>query len=222
MPIVDYRGIVSEKVEEYLNDLLPARDRLLMDLEADAEKNHVPIVGPSVGSFLALVATSCRAKNILEVGTATGYSGIWLGRVAKENGGKLTTIENDEARAKIARKSFQDSGLVDSIEVLVGDARSVVPSIAKSNGEAFDIAFIDVGDKTLYVDLLDDCINSIRIGGFLLADNTLWKGLVASKAKDKDTSTIQEFNRKVYADRRLQTSILPLRDGVTVALKISN
>jgi caffeoyl-CoA O-methyltransferase len=221
MPVVGYRGIVSENVEEYLYELLPPRDEVLRYLEADAEKNDVPIIGPLVGVFLSLLATSCGAKNILEVGTATGYSGIWLARVAKKNGGRLATIESDPARVKIAKKSFEDAELSDSVEIQVGDARTLVPEIAKSNAGKFDVVFIDVGDKTLYADLLEDCVAALRRGGYLIADNTLWKGLVASKAKDKDTESIQKFNRMVYADERLSVSVLPLRDGVTVGLKIS-
>jgi caffeoyl-CoA O-methyltransferase len=221
MPIAGYRGIVVEKVEEYMQDLLPPRDKVLKRLEADAEKNDVPIVGPMVGSFLSLLANSCGAKNILEVGTATGYSGIWLAKVAKKNGGKLTTIEFDPERVKVATKSFDDADIADSVEILQGDARKIIPDVAKKNAGYFDVVFIDVGDKTLYVDLLDDCVNSLRVGGFLLADNTLWMGRVASPAKDKDTEIIQKFNKKVYADKRLDKSIVPLRDGVTVALKVS-
>ncbi len=220
MPTFESRGITVEPVEKYLYGLLRPRDDALTFLEKDAEKNDVPIVGPMVGNFLSLIATSCRAKNILEVGTATGYSGIWLGRVAKQNGGKLTTIEADPSRVKIASKSFRDAGIADAIEILTGDARKEVPRIAKSSAGKFDVAFIDVGDKSLYVDLLEDCVKALRVGGFLVADNALWKGFVASSARDRDTATIQEFNKKVYADDRLLPSLVPLRDGVIVALKL--
>lgn len=220
MPIHDYRGIVSEKVEEYLIDLLPPRSEVLVRLEKDAERNNVPIVGPVVGRFLQLIATTCKAKKILEVGTATGYSGIWLGTVAMKNNGKLTTIESDPSRAKIASKSFLDAGISSSVEIVTGDARKEVPRIARQLSGQLDVAFIDVGDKSLYVELLDDCVKALRVGGFLLADNTLWKGLVATDAKDKDTATLREFNKRVYADERLFPSVVSLRDGVTVALKL--
>ncbi|HXQ91533.1 MAG TPA: O-methyltransferase [Nitrososphaerales archaeon] len=214
-------GITTLPVEKYLNGLLRPRDKVLIFLEKDAEKNGVPIVGPLEGNFLSLVAMSCKAKNILEVGTATGYSGIWLGRVAKQNGGKLTTIESDPSRVKIAAKSFRDAGLSDSIDIITGDAREELPKIAKSRAGRFEVVFLDVGDKGLYVDLLDDCVKALHVGGFLLADNTLWRGLVAVSAADRDATTIREFNKRIYADRRLFPSIIPLRDGVAVALKIS-
>ena len=224
MAVYDARPeIINPKVEEYLYRVLRPRDSVLEYLEKDAEKNDVPIVGPLVGNFLSLIAENCKAKNILEVGTATGYSGIWLGRVAKKNGGKLTTIEFDPARVKIAKKSFQDAGLGDTVEILKGDARVEVPRAVKSQSARFDVAFIDVGDKSLYTDLLDDCVRSLRIGGYLLADNTLWSGKVADSSKnDRDTKTLREFNKRVYSDKRLHPAIIPLRDGVTVALKLTD
>jgi len=220
LPIYNYRAITPERVEEYLYDLLRPRDRVLKALEKDAEKNDVPIIGPVVGNFLSLLATSISAKNILEIGTATGYSGIWLGSVAKQNGGKLTTIESDPARVKIASKSFRDAGLSESIEIIAGDARVEVPKLAEKSPGEFDISFIDVGEKSLYVDLLENCILALRVGGFLTADNTLWRGRVAAPYPDRDTRTLKEFNKRVYADKRLLPSLVPIRDGVMVALKL--
>jgi caffeoyl-CoA O-methyltransferase len=216
---MDLHGITVEPVEKYLYGLLRPRDGVLTFLEKDAEKNNVPIIGPLVGEFLSMLATSCGAKNVLEIGTATGYSGIWLGRVAGKNKGKLTTIESDPARVEIASKSFRDAGISDSVEIVAGDARKEVPRIVKGGPGKFDIAFIDVGDKSLYVDLLEDCVKAIRVGGFLIADNTLWKGKVASSARDKDTATLKEFNKRIYADSRLLATLMPLRDGVMVALR---
>ena len=207
-------------MEKYLYGLQRPRDKVLSFLEKDAVKNNVPIIGPLVGNFLSMLATTCKAKNILEIGTATGYSGIWLGRVAKQNDGKLTTIEFDPGRVKIASKSFEDAGIADSVEIVTGDARKEVPRIVKSSRENLDVVFLDVGDKSLYVDLLEDSIRLLRLGGYLIADNTLWKGRVATGARDKDTTTIKEFNKRVFADERFLPSLIPLRDGVTVALKV--
>ena len=90
-------GIVTPEVDRYLHEIQRPRDTVLASLEKDAEENDVPIIGPLGGPLLSLAAQSCRAKNILEIGTATGYSGIWLGRVAQQNGGKLITIERETA-----------------------------------------------------------------------------------------------------------------------------
>jgi caffeoyl-CoA O-methyltransferase len=214
-------GIVTPAIDKYMQSLLRPREEVLSHLEKDAEKNHVPIVGPLVGNLLSMLATSIGAKNIIEIGTATGYSGIWLARVAKKNGGKFTTIEADPERRKIATKSFDDAGLSGVVEILGGDAKKIVPDLAKKSAGKFDIAFIDVGDKKLYVDLLSDCVDMLRMGGFLLADNVLWDGYVADPStNDAETKTIREFNKRVYADKRLQPVIVPLRDGVMVAMKV--
>jgi predicted O-methyltransferase YrrM len=222
LPSFESRGITTEPVEKYLYRLLKQRDNVLAFLEKGADEKDIPIIGPVVGNFLSLLATSCAARNILEIGTATGYSGIWLGRVAKQNGGKLTTIEMDPSRAKIASKSFYDADLADSIELVIGDARKEVPRIAKTLTGKVDFVFIDVGEKSLYVDLLEDCVKVLRVGGYLTADNTLWTGKVASSARDRDTTTLREYNKRVYSDERLLPSLVPIRDGVTIALKLKD
>ena len=209
-------------VENYLYNLLRKRDEVLERLEKDAEKNNVPIVGPLVGNLLALIAKAAKARQVLEIGTATGYSGIWLGRVAKENGGKLTTIENDPERRKIAEKSFRDAGIADSVELRFGDASKLVPEIAREAPGRFDLVFLDVGAKEMYVQLFRPCVESLRVGGFLVGDNTLWNGYVADrKMNDARTRAVREFNELVYSDIRFHPVIIPLRDGVTVALKTS-
>ena len=223
MPKYVPTGILNRKVDEYLEGLLRPRDKTLSFLEKDADKNSVPIIGPQCGNLLALIAIGCKAENILEVGTATGYSGIWLARVAKSNSGKLTTIEMDPKKREIAQKSFIDAGVGDSVEILSGDAKHIVPRISKEQEGKFDIGLLDVGDKSLYVELLEPMIRSIRVGGYLIADNTLWNGSVADPLdKRVETKTIRKFNKLVYRDQRLFPTIIPMRDGVTIALKLSD
>ncbi|MHB2037353.1 MAG: O-methyltransferase [Nitrososphaerales archaeon] len=215
-------GIVNPIVEKYMLQILRPRDKILQYLEKDARENSVPIIGPLCGNVLSLIATGCHAKNILEIGTATGYSGIWLARVAKKNSGKLITIEMDRKRLAIAKKSFSEAGVADSVTVLQGDAKEIVPKIAKKQKGRFDVVFEDVGDKSIYVDLLEPCIDALRVGGYLIADNSLWSGRVAiPSSEDKDTNTIRKFNKLVYQDKRLLPVIIPLRDGMTVCLKTS-
>ena len=215
-------GIVTPKVNAYLLDLQRPRDKVLSALEKDAEENDVPIIGPLCGALLSLAAQSCKAKNILEIGTATGYSGIWLGRVAAQNGGKLITIERDHLRRAKAKKSFEAAGISDSVEILAEDASEAVPRLAKERKGEFDVVFLDIGDKTLYLSLYPHCVNLLRVGGYFLADNTLWDGLVAVPSdRSKVTSLIRKFNRTLYSDKRLFPVIVPLRDGTTIALKTS-
>ncbi len=219
-PYREKYGIVNPEVDKYLFSLQKKRDSILSDLEQDASKNNVPIVGPLVGKLLSIIAQSCKAQNILEVGTATGYSGIWLARSIQNGSGKLLTIEYDPEKGKRAKISFKKAGLEGIVEIILGDARKIVPNIAKSRSGSFDIVFLDVGEKTLYVDLLQPCLDLIRPGGFLIADNTLWGGSVADKAdRNKETVVIRTFNERVFKDDNLDASIIPLRDGVLVAFK---
>ena len=214
--------IVGGVVEKYLLNILRPRDKVLKYLEKDARENSVPIIGPLCGNLISIIATGCNAKNILEIGTATGYSGIWLARVAKKNSGKLITIEMDRKRLGIAKKSFSKAGLSDNVETLHGDAKEIVPKIAEKQKGRFDVVFEDVGDKSIYVDLLKPCIDALRVGGYLIADNSLWSGRVALPSfDDKDTNTIRKFNKLVYQDKRLLPVVVPLRDGMTICLKTS-
>ena len=221
MRVPEYQiGIVDERVEDYLSSLAPKSDHVLYDLERDAEKRSVPIVGPLVGRVISIILKSVNAEKALEVGTATGYSGIWIARSLRGDRKKLTTIELDPKMRKEAQANFEKAELDKYVDIIAGDARAIVPEFVRKNNGAFDVVFLDVGDKTLYVDLLDSCISALRVGGFLIADNTLWGGSVAiSKDKSPETATIRKFNELIYSDKRLDAAIIPLRDGFTVAYK---
>ena len=215
-------GIVTPEVDRYLHEIQRSRDKVLASLEKDAEENDVPIIGPLGGPLLSLVAQSCRAKNILEIGTATGYSGIWLGRVAQQNGGKLITIERDRWRREKASESFEAAGISKSVEIVSEDAEEFVPRLSTQRAGEFDVVFLDIGDKILYPTLYPHCIRLLRVGGFFIADNTLWQGLVGVPSdRSEVTTTIRKFNKLVYSDKRVFPVIVPLRDGTTVALKTS-
>jgi caffeoyl-CoA O-methyltransferase len=213
-------GIVNNAVEDYLYSLLPKRDKTLLDLEEDARKNSVPIIGPLVGRVISMLARSINAKTALEIGTATGYSGIWIARSLQGARRKLTTIEMSDDRIKLASRSFKRAGVSEYVEILKGDARDIVPDLAEKKEGSYDVVFLDVGDKTLYMDLYKNCVKALRTGGFLIADNTLWGGEVAVESNvEPETTTIRKFNSTVYSDKRFDAAIIPLRDGFTVAFK---
>jgi caffeoyl-CoA O-methyltransferase len=214
-------GIVNEKVDSYLSTLMKSSDPILLELEKDASKRDVPIIGPHVARVITMLLKSAKPEKALEVGTATGYSGICIARTLEGKRRKLTTIEMDPNRVEEATKNFQKARLSDYVEILQGNAREIVPYISKKNQGGFDVVFLDVGDKTLYVDLFKYCISALRIGGFFIADNTLWGGAVAiDRDKSPETTTIRKFNRLVFSDNRLDAAVIPLRDGFTAALKI--
>jgi caffeoyl-CoA O-methyltransferase len=213
-------GILNEKVDSYLSSLMHSSDPVLLELEKDASKRHVPIIGPQIARAITILLKSIKPERALEIGTATGYSGICIAKTLQGKRKKLTTIEADSNRVKDARRSFQKAGVSDYVEILEGDAREIVPYIANKNKGKFDVVFLDVGDKTLYVDLFKYCVSALRIGGFLMADNTLWGGAVAVKKDTSlETTTMRKFNQLVFTNKRLDGVIIPLRDGLTAALK---
>lgn len=210
--------IVTKETDEYLEKILPPRDPVLRSLEKYAEKNDIPILGPHIGNLLSVLARSCGAKRILEVGTAIGYSGIWLARVAATNSGKLTTIENDREMKDIAEDSFRKASLEDSVEIVFDDARKAVPRLAESAD--FDMVLMDVGEKKLYIELLEECVKALRKGGVLIADDTLWHGsVVIPTENDSDTRVMRKYNRMVLKDERLESIVVPIGDGVTISVK---
>jgi predicted O-methyltransferase YrrM len=209
-------GYIQDDVEQYLYKLLPERDTIITEMEAHAEQYRVPIIGPAVARLLALLAQVSGAKRIFEMGSAIGYSTIWLaGAVGPK--GKVFYTDGDPANAQRAQVYFRMAGLKRRIVVKVGDAMEL---LKKTPGK-FDLIFIDV-DKHQYPAALRVALPKLKRGGLLVTDNTLWSGKVArpAGAEDHDTQGVQEFNRLVYASKELYPVLIPLRDGVTVCRKL--
>jgi caffeoyl-CoA O-methyltransferase len=206
-------GILQRPVERYLDSLLPKRDAVLSEMEAYAKKRDIPIIGPVCGRLLYLMAQLSGAKRIYEMGSAIGYSTIWLARAAGEDAEIFYTDGNPE-NARRARENFRRSGVESRIRLLVGDAVELMDGVP---GE-FDLVFIDV-DKHQYPAALRKALPRIRSGGLLVTDNVLWYGRSARRAKDARTRAIQQFNRMIYKSSELFPVIVPLRDGVAVCRK---
>jgi predicted O-methyltransferase YrrM len=206
--------ITTGPVEQYLYSVLPARDELLTQIEAEALKRDIPIVGPAVGRFLHQLALISGAKNIFELGSAVGYSTIWWAR-AVGDGGRVVYTDGDRKKADEARGYFERAGVAGRITVQVGDALELL----SEQKQQFDIIFCDI-DKEDYPRAFRLALPRLRKGGLLVADNVLWSGRVADKnPTDASTKAILEFNRLLYSSPELFTAILPIRDGVAVALK---
>jgi predicted O-methyltransferase YrrM len=213
--------IVPEAVERYLAGLNRMPDPVLVEIEREGRAAHLPIIDAEVGGLLRVLATAAGAKRILEIGTAIGYSGIWLAG-ALPVGGMLFTMELSPDRAAIARQNFARAGLADRAHIMIGDAALLV---AKVSGP-FDLIFQD-GAKGNYGRMLDRLVERLRPGGLLVTDNVLWSGEVVpgfsaapSHHDEADTRAIAEYNERLAADPRLRTTFLPLRDGVAVSVKI--
>jgi predicted O-methyltransferase YrrM len=211
--------IVPDAIEHYLAGLNRAGDAVLDEIARGNETRGLPLVDAEVGALLRVLATSIGATRMLEIGTAIGYSGIWLAG-AMPAGGMLLTMELSEERAHEARDNFVRAGLADKVSVIVGDAQL---KVAKVSGP-FDLIFQD-GAKTLYEPLLDRLVGLLRPGGLLVTDNVLWSGEVvpgfaATPINDAaDTQAIAAYNERVASHPQLLTSIVPLRDGVSISVK---
>ena len=167
------------------------------------------------GRLLKMLVRMIRPKNILEVGTFSGYSALCMAE-GLDDGGKVYTFEINDEQEDFTRPWIENSPVADKIEFIIGDAITEAPKL----GVLFDMAFID-GDKRTYVETYEMALSLLNSGGFILADNTLWDGHVTDPAYDKDHQTqgIRRFNDHVAQDDRVEKVILPLRDGLTLIRK---
>lgn len=206
-------GITVPEVEEYMYAMLPARDEVLTEMEADATKNDVAIVGPAVARVLYQLATISGAKRVFEMGSAIGYSTIWWAR-AVGDGGRVIYTDGDPKRADKARRYFDRAGVSERITVRVGDALEIL----SEEKQPYDIIFNDV-DKVDYPRVFRVALPRVRSGGLFITDNVLWSGKLRKPNPDAPTKAILEFNKLIYESKDLFTTILPLRDGVAVCVK---
>jgi predicted O-methyltransferase YrrM len=208
--------ITNEGVDRYLLESLPGRDPVLQEMERQAQNRDIPIVGPVVARVLYQYAQAIGAKTVFEMGSAIGYSTIWWARAVGE-GGRVIYTDGDRKNADEARRYFQQAGVLDRIDIRVGDALEL---LSEERAE-YDIIFNDV-DKEDYPRVLRLAPPKLRRGGLFITDNVLWRGKVADSDSQQDerTRTIAEFNQQLYASSEFFTTILPLRDGVAVATRM--
>jgi caffeoyl-CoA O-methyltransferase len=205
----------TPEVEKYIYSILPKRDAVLSEMERYAKRNDVPIVGPAVGRMLAQLVQLIDAKRIFELGSAIGYSTLWMARAAG-SGGAIHYTDGNPANAERAKEYLTRAGVSDRVTIHVGDALTALDS---TTGD-FDIIFNDV-DKHGYPEVFRKAVSRVRSGGLFITDNTLWSGRVTRKAKpnDRNTRAIQQFNKLCYASPDLFPVLVPLRDGVLVCRK---
>jgi caffeoyl-CoA O-methyltransferase len=196
-------------LEGYFRGLVPQTDALLQELEAEAQRESIPIVGPLVGELLFVLASATGAKNILELGTASGYSAIFLGRAGAGLNGRVISLELDEAMAQRARGNLARAGLSEVVEVRVGEALKLMAAMS----ETFDLIFLDI-DKESYLPALSHCRRLLRAGGLLVADNVGFAGAADFNQEILDNPAWRAVHLLSFLPRHS-----PEHDGLTLAVK---
>jgi predicted O-methyltransferase YrrM len=204
---------VTDELQDYLDSLLSPRDAVLARMEEEADREGIPIVDAHEGAFLNLLVRIANAKRVLELGTAIGYSGIWLLRGT--SGGTLTSYETNHERAVRARANFAEAGLAARVLVLEQDA---VGGLEKLDAR-FDVCFIDLLNSFPSEDVtrkvFELCMQHLDGGGLLIADNALRQGEVL-KPKTQQARNVAFYNQLVAKDVRLDSVVIPIRDGISV------
>jgi caffeoyl-CoA O-methyltransferase len=198
-------------LEAHFREFIPPRDELLRTLEEEAQQEHIPIIGPLVGELLFILARATQARRVLELGTATGYSAIYLARGCEPQNGQVISLELDAGMAARARANCAKAGVEDRVEVREGEALLLMEKMH----DPFDLIFLDI-DKESYLAALSHCQRLLRVGGLLVADNVGFTGA-------------QDFNREIF--RRPGWRVAPLlcflpahspeHDGLSLAVKVA-
>ncbi|ASZ15150.1 methyltransferase [Chitinophaga sp. MD30] len=209
--------LVSPAIQSFVESYLQPESDILRDLN-DFTQQKAPfpemLAGHYQGELLRMFSKMIQPAAILEIGTYTGYSAICLSDGLRQ-GGVLHTIEANEELAPHIHSFLERAGLSAQVTLHIGDARKIVPALQ----DVFDLVFIDA-DKPSYALYYDLVFDKIRPGGYIIADNILWRGKITDEsATDRSTVALREYVRKVHADERVENIILPIRDGLMVARK---
>ena len=205
-----FEDAIYHYCEQHTNLPNPALQELERQTNLRTTQPHM-LSGHLQGQLLTLLTQLCNAQTVIDIGTFTGYSAICLAAGVQE-GGIVHTIDIDEEKRSIVHEFIEKSGFRQKIKTHIGKALDIIPTL----NAPFDLVFIDA-DKESYLEYFDIVIDKMRKGGLIIADNVLWKGKVLSENKDKKTAIIDEFNKKVMADSRVEKLLLPLRDGLMIA-----
>ena len=204
---------LTPELEDYVESLLPARDPLVLRLEDEIAASNIPGVGPSVGQLLYLLVSMAGCRDVIELGAAIGYSTIWL---ARGSSGNMVTVELDSARAARARQNVAEAGLADRVRVLQEDGVAYL----ERKEQPVDCIFNDLLNSFPDEATVERCfalsVRRLRPGGLLLADNALRRGEVTSP-RSQGARNVVRYNELVAGEAQLESVIVPLRDGVSIA-----
>lgn len=212
---------ITEELYEYLLSVSLREPDILRELRhetAQDENAHMQI-SPEQGQFMALLVKLLGARRTLEIGVYTGYSSLCIG-LALPEGGRIVACDVNPEWTDTAKRYWRKAGMQDRIELHLGPAQQTLEGFIAKGNESFDFAFIDA-DKKNYDMYYEYCLQLVRPGGLIAIDNMLWKGAVADTAiNDDDTAAIRALNRKMQADPRVETSLVPIADGLALARRI--
>jgi predicted O-methyltransferase YrrM len=209
-------NFLPEKIDNYVIAHSQKEPQILKELSKETWQkvlNPRMLSGAFQGRVLSMISKLIQPKNILEIGTYTGYSAVSLAE-GLHSTGKIITIDKNEELQTLQNKYFEKSGYKNQIEQLFGNALNIIPNLS----ETFDLVFIDA-DKSNYTNYFHLIIDKMNPGGIILSDNVLWSGKVVEKLdpKDIDTKALIEYNKLLNTDKRIETVILPIRDGLTIS-----
>jgi predicted O-methyltransferase YrrM len=208
---------INLAIQDYAEKHTTEENKLLKTLNRETHVNHdMPqmLSGHLQGRLLNLFSHMIRPKQVLEIGTYTGYSAICIAGGLQE-GGRLHTIDNNERLKPVIEKYIRQAGFEDKIKLYFGNAMNIIPQIDKR----FDLVFIDA-DKSNYSNYFDLVIEKVTNGGYIIADNVLWSGRVLDDKKDNRTKALDHYNKKINSDLRVENLLLPVRDGLMIARKV--
>lgn len=207
--------IVNAAIERYLEGLAFEEDEVLLEMKRLAEEIHFPIVGPLVGRLLCLLARAIKAKEVFELGSGFGYSAYWFAK-GIEPEGRIVCTDRSRENASLAREFFAQGKVNGRMEFYVGEALEILDRFPGP----FDIVFMDI-DKEQYPKAFPKILPRLKRGGLLITDNLLWEGNVLLEEPVRgSTRAIKEYTKLLYSSPELYTTIIPLRDGVSISLKI--
>ncbi|NNC94456.1 MAG: O-methyltransferase [Chitinophagales bacterium] len=210
--------LLPAEVEKYIEDHSKKEEEQLYDLNRET---HLKIMNPQMiaghvqGKFLQMISSMVKPARVLEIGTFTGYSAICFACGLQEQG-EIYTIEFNEELRPMIEDQFDKAGLSDKIHLHIGDAAEVIPTL----DGPFDIVYIDA-DKINYHRYFDLSFPLVPVGGYIISDNVLWSGKVAQAQKDKETKALDDYNKKLVNDPRIDNVLISVRDGIMIARKIA-
>ncbi|MCX7923168.1 MAG: O-methyltransferase [Clostridia bacterium] len=204
------------KVAEYINSFMtfdnPQLPEILKQEQTIKDIHIEPSVGLEVGKFLSLLVRMTNAQRVLELGTCLGYSTIWIAEALRQTGGKLISVEHNVNLYKVTSQNINEAGLSDVVEVIWGDASKVIDQVEGP----FDIILQDSG-KHLYPVMLEKCINLVRKNGIIIADDALFKPM---GFPEEYSEPVHDYNKRVFEDNRLYSTLLPIGHGIVVSTKL--